>query len=93
MYIHKYFFKLTKTNEKLDNKTKMLLFLKGCDNGLYGVDCSKTCGRCLNESHCFHINGSCLTGCDAGYEGDACKTRTYCIKKKVKKNAIIFYLC
>lgn len=59
----------------------MLLYSKACDKGLHGAGCSETCGRCLNESHCVHTNGSCLTGCDAGYEGDACKACTYCIKK------------
>lgn len=26
---------------------------------------------------CLHINGTCLIGCDAGYQGFLCKTRKY----------------
>lgn len=62
-------------------------YSKACDKGFYGADCSETCGRCRNESQCFHTNGTCLTGCDAGYEGDVCKTRTYiCLMYIFKKN-------
>lgn len=53
----------------------MSFHLKDCDSGLYGVDCSENCGNCLNESQCSNINGTCFTGCNAGYEGDLCKTR------------------
>ena len=30
------------------------------------------CGNCLNETQCNHINGSCMNGCDPGWEGDLC---------------------
>lgn len=33
-----------------------------CDRGSYGIEC--------NENG----NGSCSTGCDAGFKGDLCKT-------------------
>ncbi|XP_052694168.1 multiple epidermal growth factor-like domains protein 10 [Crassostrea angulata] len=46
----------------------------GCDSGSYGVDCNEICGNCLNESQCSNVNGTCFTGCNAGYEGDLCKT-------------------
>lgn len=52
-----------------------VFYSKACDKGLYGDGCSETCGRCRNKSNCVHTNGSCLTGCDAGYKGDVCKTR------------------
>lgn len=48
---------------------------KGCDSGSYGADCKYICGNCLNESDCSNINGTCFTGCNAGYEGDLCKKR------------------
>lgn len=48
---------------------------KGCDSGSYGADCKDICGNCLNESDCSNINGTCFTGCNAGYEGDLCKKR------------------
>lgn len=45
-----------------------------CDVGSYGYDCNETCGHCRDVSQCSNINGTCLTGCDAGYQGDTCKT-------------------
>lgn len=46
-----------------------------CKKGLYGVDCRESCGHCREVSQCSNINGTCLTGCDAGYEGELCKRR------------------
>jgi hypothetical protein len=43
-----------------------------CDGRLYGENCSIPCGMCLNMSQCQHINGSCLDGCDSGFQGDNC---------------------
>lgn len=40
------------------------------------MDCKERCGHCREFDQCFHINGTCLTGCDAGYQGEYCKTRT-----------------
>lgn len=48
-----------------------------CDSGFYGVDCNKTCGHCRDLNQCFNINGSCLTGCDNGFQGDKCINRKY----------------
>ena len=45
------------------------------NRGSYGYECNETCGHCRNKSYCFPINGTCLTGCDVGYEGALCKTR------------------
>ena len=47
----------------------------GCETGKYGPQCQKTCGYCLDQSECFHTNGTCLTGCLAGYQGVLCATR------------------
>lgn len=49
-------------------------FLSGCEIGTYGVDCNKTCGHCRDLHQCSHTNGTCLTGCVAGYQGSLCKT-------------------
>lgn len=46
-----------------------------CEKGLYGVDCREPFGHCREVSQCSNINGTCLTGCDAGYEGVLCKRR------------------
>lgn len=48
-----------------------------CGKGSYGVDCHETCGHCRDVNKCSSINGTCLTGCDAGYEGDMCKASEY----------------
>lgn len=48
-------------------------FILGCPTGFYGVDCSETCGNCRDIGQCDRNNGSCLTGCDAGYKGDLCR--------------------
>lgn len=31
----------------------------------------------MMKANAFNVNGSCLTGCDAGFKGDLCKTRQY----------------
>ena len=53
----------------------VFLTLIACTTGTCGVDCSNTCGHCLFPNDCFHINGTCLSGCEPGYTGDDCKTR------------------
>ena len=51
--------------------------LIACSNGTYGKECNHTCGYCLDQDECHHINGTCVKGCDPGYLGDVCKTGTY----------------
>lgn len=51
-----------------------MIFLD-CDKGMYGHECIEQCGHCDDVDRCSPINGTCLTGCDAGYYGDLCKTR------------------
>lgn len=43
-----------------------------CDNGLFGRNCTSTCGKCVGAEQCHHINGTCLNGCDPGYKGADC---------------------
>ncbi|XP_069125801.1 receptor-type tyrosine-protein phosphatase epsilon-like [Argopecten irradians] len=43
---------------------------KECNNRLYGQRCNKTCGHC---STCDIDSGSCVSPCDAGYEGKLCR--------------------
>uniref|UniRef100_K1QM59 Receptor-type tyrosine-protein phosphatase zeta n=1 Tax=Magallana gigas TaxID=29159 RepID=K1QM59_MAGGI len=43
-----------------------------CDGGKYGRGCSLTCGACINNTPCHHINGSCLQGCGPGFKGQKC---------------------
>lgn len=48
--------------------------LIACESGLYGVDCNETCGHCKDVTQCFHVNGTCLTGCKPGYQDELCRT-------------------
>ena len=43
-----------------------------CDGGMFGKHCNESCGKCLNDGQCDHINGSCLNGCNPGYHGMTC---------------------
>lgn len=40
---------------------------------MYGPGCIETCGHCRDVNKCSNIDGTCLTGCDAGYRGNLCK--------------------
>lgn len=51
-----------------------ICFTPACDKGSFGDNCSETCGHCRDKDKCSNINGKCLTGCDAGHQGDLCKT-------------------
>lgn len=44
-----------------------------CDAGTYGERCNETCGNCLDNAICNHVDGNCSTGCAAGYQGILCK--------------------
>lgn len=44
-----------------------------CDVGHYGYNCNETCGHCIDKLQCFHVEGTCLSGCKAGYSGQTCK--------------------
>lgn len=39
---------------------------------MYGEHCSKLCGKCRDLKQCNHINGTCLHGCEVGYDGQTC---------------------
>uniref|UniRef100_K1R0L7 Scavenger receptor class F member 2 n=1 Tax=Magallana gigas TaxID=29159 RepID=K1R0L7_MAGGI len=45
-----------------------------CNTGSYGIDCKEKCGNCLDVYKCLYTNGTCFTGCVAGYHGNLCKT-------------------
>ena len=49
---------------------------------MYGVDCSKKCGACVNNEECHHVNGSCLMGCERGYHGQKCNQGNFSTLKK-----------
>lgn len=53
-------------------KDWLLPYLTVCDVGMYGDNCSRPCGHCLESVKCHHINGTCINGCDSGYQGSHC---------------------
>lgn len=77
------YIKIEKKNKKKPvnywAKWPMGLFLlqlyraSACLNNTYGVECLETCGKCLSEQQCNHINGTCTNGCETGYYSDRCK--------------------
>lgn len=50
-------------------------YFKACYINFYGIRCTEKCGHCSDGNLCDHINGTCATGCSAGYQGDLCKSR------------------
>lgn len=42
-----------------------------CDEGNFGRGCALTCGLC-REGSCNPVNGTCMGGCAAGYDGALC---------------------
>ena len=65
------------------------LFIKGCNDFKYGLECKETCGDCYQGEQCNHVTGVCLNGCDAGVYGDKCVMG----KIWLYKWPIVFLLC
>ena len=43
-----------------------------CGDRKFGQGCMEPCGHCVAMKQCHHVNGSCLNGCDRGYQGIEC---------------------
>ena len=44
-----------------------------CANQTYGENCSQSCSpHCGQDKACNNIDGSCISGCDVGYQGKKC---------------------
>lgn len=58
-----------------------------CGRGWYGINCNETCGHCRDLDQCSKTNGTCLTGCDAGFQGELCNISMliFYIANKVKR--------
>ena len=41
------------------------------------MECSYSCGHCLFENDCNHVNGSCQKGCSPGFVGERCIKSMY----------------
>ena len=50
------------------------IFVLECTGNTYGENCSETCGNCLGGEQCNIVNGTCETGCAAGWLGQMCMT-------------------
>lgn len=57
-----------------------------CDSNMYGKNCSMPCGHCLESSQCNNINGTCINGCDSGYQGSICNEGKLCTDVAVQSN-------
>lgn len=61
----------------LDRLHNDCVFFKECSAGYFGENCNSSCGHCLNETACNHINGTCDEECEPGYQAP------YCIDGKI----------
>ena len=43
-----------------------------CISGMYGQHCSKQCSEFCQNKECYEDTGSCLNGCERGYNGSHC---------------------
>ena len=53
--------------------SSLTLLLIECLRGTYGINCSHLCGHCSDIYHCSIADGTCQTGCKAGYKGPQCQ--------------------
>lgn len=64
---------LSNFSMRFDKKCLVVLDLTECDRGSFGKDCASSCGRCMDNETCHHVNGSCINGCETGFQGLDCK--------------------
>ncbi|XP_034318933.2 uncharacterized protein [Magallana gigas] len=43
-----------------------------CDIGYFGDNCTEECGHCIDGTLCSSVDGTCTSGCSAGYTGNLC---------------------
>lgn len=56
---------------------------------MYGENCSRPCGHCLESKQCHHINGTCTNGCDSGYQGSLCTEGKHISTLKVNSDFLL----
>ncbi|XP_046569026.1 multiple epidermal growth factor-like domains protein 10 isoform X6 [Haliotis rubra] len=44
-----------------------------CQSRTFGVNCSSTCGHCVDDEPCHHVTRTCLKGCSPGWVSDTCQ--------------------
>ena len=71
--------------------TTSLLFVE-CDNGTFGHDCTRNCGKCVLHEQCDHVTGVCPNGCDRGHRGIHCTEGIYscCAEDRLRSADEIF---
>ena len=79
MHIRQYFFFFKNTKRGKGHlmyctlrNNHLIIISTECKAGEFGQNCTESCGNCVQNEACHHVNGSCLNGCDAGYEGTNC---------------------
>ena len=58
---------------------EILPFFSESGNNTFGQNCTGVCGHCSENEQCHHINGTCLNGCDPGFNGLKCDQGNYLI--------------
>lgn len=53
-----------------------------------GENCRIPCGHCVDSEQCHNINGTCLNGCDSGFEGTNCTDGEFITSITKKKRKI-----
>lgn len=43
-----------------------------CNTGYFGHNCNNSCGHCVNDRVCDHVDGTCDGGCKPGYQEPIC---------------------
>ena len=62
-----------------------------CGNGTFGQDCTEQCGECLRKEQCHHVDGSCASECNPGYQGIMCTKGCHFYFYKEKSLLLMFY--
>lgn len=64
-----------RTNMLIGNPNLFFLsfYVSECHLGNYGMNCTSTCGHCLRISDCSRFDGTCHSGCSAGYYKKSCQ--------------------
>lgn len=70
--LEKYKMGKTTFNARKPCNNLLIIISAECEAGKFGQNCRESCGNCVQNGACHHVNGSCLNGCDAGYEGTNC---------------------
>nr|XP_034307867.1 multiple epidermal growth factor-like domains protein 11 [Crassostrea gigas] len=61
-------------------------YITECDGRTYGLNCSQTCGACINNSQCHHVSGMCPWGCKNGFQGIICNEEYFKLGGSCDKN-------